>query len=227
MHSRRKFSFAPALLLSIAVVVQSFFFAPARAFQLFPKREKASSTSTPESGGVASSTPMNELTRALDTVQQLVRSFDVCAPAASGSGGGAVLSADVEDESARHKSPLAQIFSTLIGRSAMDVEETASSITFTADVPGIDVEKNLSIEVNVPTNVLTIRGERVEDVVPDPVHKYKRERHFGSFVNKFTLPPHAIVEEISANVKNGVLKVVVPKTSAAAPNVKQIPVEVA
>jgi hypothetical protein len=58
---------------------------------------------------------MNELTRALDTVQQLVRSFDVCAPAASGSGGGAVLSADVEDESARHKSPLAQIFSTLIG----------------------------------------------------------------------------------------------------------------
>ena len=225
MHSRIKFSLA----LFIAVVVSGQSFAPARAFQLFPKRGKASPTSTPECGGVASSTPMNELTRALDTVQQLVRSFDMCVPAASGLGGGAVLSADVEDEdeSARHKSPLAQIFSTLIGRSAMDVEETASSITFTADVPGIDVEKNLSIEVNVPTNVLTIRGERVEDVVPDPVHKYKRERHFGSFVNKFTLPPHAIVEEISANVKNGVLKVVVPKTSAAAPNVKQIPVEVA
>ena len=250
MHSRRKFSFAPALLLSIAVVVQSF--APARAFQLFPKREKASSTSTPESGGVASSTPMNELTRALDTVQQLVRSFDVCAPAASGSGGGAVLSADVEDESARHKSPLAQIFSvlsadvedesarhksplaqifsTLIGRSAIDVEETASSITFLADVPGIDVEKNLSIEVNVPTNVLTIRGERVEDAGSDvgsDVHKHKRERHFGSFMNKFTLPPHAIVEEISANVKNGVLKIVVPKASAAAQTVKRIPVDVA
>ena len=228
MHSRRKFSFAPALLLSIAVVVQSF--APARAFQLFPKREKASSTSTPESGGVASSTPMNELTRALDTVQQLVRSFDVCAPAASGSGSGAVLSADVEDESARHKSPLAQIFSTLIGRSAIDVEETASSITFTADVPGIDVEKNLSIEVNVPTNVLTIRGERVEDAGSDvgsDVHKHKRERHFGSFMNKFTLPPHAIVEEISANVKNGVLKIVVPKASAAAQTVKRIPVDVA
>ena len=222
MHSRRKFSFAPALLLSIAVVVQSF--APARAFQLFPKREKASSTSTP------SSTPMNELTRALDTVQQLVRSFDVCAPAASGSGSGAVLSADVEDESARHKSPLAQIFSTLIGRSAIDVEETASSITFTADVPGIDVEKNLSIEVNVPTNVLTIRGERVEDAGSDvgsDVHKHKRERHFGSFMNKFTLPPHAIVEEISANVKNGVLKIVVPKASAAAQTVKRIPVDVA
>jgi HSP20 family protein len=109
----------------------------------------------------------------------------------------------------------------------MDVEETASSITFTADVPGIDVEKNLSIEVNVPTNVLTIRGERVEDVVADPVHKHKKERHFGSFVNKFTLPPHAIIEEISANLKNGVLKIVVPKTSAALPNVKRIPVDVA
>jgi len=223
MYSRKKFSLA---LLSVAFIVSGQSIAPARAFQLFPKRGKASSTSTPESGGVASSTPMIELTRALDTVQQLVRSFDVCVPAASGSGGDAVLSADVEDESA-HKSPLAQIFSTLIGRSAMDVEETASSITFTADVPGIDVEKNLSIEVNVPTNVLTIRGERVEDVVADPVHKHKKERHFGSFVNKFTLPPHAIIEEISANVKNGVLKIVVPKTSAALPNVKRIPVDVA
>ena len=112
----------------------------------------------------------------------------------------------------------------------MDVEETASSITFLADVPGIDVDKNLSIEVNVPTNVLTIRGERVEDAGSDvgsDVHKHKRERHFGSFMNKFTLPPHAIVEEISANVKNGVLKIVVPKASAAAQTVKRIPVDVA
>ena len=48
-----------------------------------------------------------------------------------------------------------------------------------------------------------------------------------SFMNKFTLPPHAIVEEISANVKNGVLKIVVPKASAAAQTVKRIPVDVA
>ena len=109
----------------------------------------------------------------------------------------------------------------------MDVEETESSITFTADVPGVDVEKNLTIEVNVPTNVLTIRGERVEDVSPNAVHEHKKERHFGSFVNKFTLPPHAVIAEISANVKNGVLKIVVPKTSAELPNVRRVPIDVA
>jgi len=222
----RQVSFA---LLAIAVLVSApGFFTPARAFQLFPKRgEGAASESAPASGGAAPPTPINELTRALDTIQQLVRNFDVCAPAAIGTGGGAILSANVEDESARRASPLAQIFSTLIRRSAMDVEETESSITFTADVPGVDVEKNLTIEVNVPTNVLTIRGERVEDVSPNAVHEHKKERHFGSFVNKFTLPPHAVIAEISANVKNGVLKIVVPKTSAELPNVRRVPIDVA
>lgn len=105
---------------------------------------------------------------------------------------------------------------------AIDVVEANDSITFTADVPGIEVSKG-ELTVEVIGNVLTISGERTEDVECDPATLtcdatvHKRERHFGKFRNRFALPPHAMLDQITAEVKKGVLKVIVPKAAPSDP----------
>lgn len=73
-----------------------------------------------------------------------------------------------------------------------------------AEMPGIDPDKD--IEITVDGDVLTIRGERTEEMK----EKGLRELHYGSFSRSVTLPQHARVDEIAASYDDGVLRVVVP-----------------
>lgn len=197
-----------------ALAVFLFFHAialPVCAFQLFPIKHHR------EPAKEDNASPKNEISRALNAVQDLVRNFDVCAPSVGDDGAIAV-------DDSEHRWPLAQmLFSSLVdSRSAVDVTETADTITFAADVPGIDLA---DLTVDVIGNVLTIRGERADEGPCDSEAssceidsaRHKRERHFGKFVNKFILPPNAVIDQISAFVKKGVLKVLVPKASAPEP----------
>lgn len=99
-------------------------------------------------------------------------------------------------------------------RPAVDVLEQDDSYQLSADIPGIDPT---DIEITVDKNVLTIQGERNrEDTVKkDGYTRY--ERVSGKFVRKFTLPEDADGETVSANGKNGVLTVSIPKKAAAQP----------
>jgi len=197
------------LSLSHALVLALFAVSGARGFQLFKRRDVAPTRDA---------TPTNEITRTLSAVQEFVRNFDVCAPTVENTGADEAVTHSEDDA----KWPLSQLFSlsSFLDRMAIDVVETNDTITFTADVPGIDASKGELI-VEVIENVLTISGERTEDVECDhatcdsTVHK--RERHFGKFRNRFALPPHAMIDQITAEVNKGVLKVIVPKAAAGDP----------
>ena len=148
----------------------------------------------------------------------------------SGGGGGDAL-ASSSSSSSSSSSPFELL------RSAMDVRETDAALTFTADVPGVKLE-DLSVEVDERDRVLIVRGKReetteedvetpttpkkkkeeieikkAEETAPAPHQRtyHRRERHFGSFENRYALPFNAELDAIDAKVDHGVLKITVPK----------------
>ena len=102
---------------------------------------------------------------------------------------------------------------------AFEVRETKESFVFKADVPGT---KEQDIEVNVAGNRLTIAGKREAEREEKGDAFYAYERSYGSFTRSFTLPDQADASHVRAELKNGELTVVVPKTPAAV--AKRIPV---
>ena len=90
----------------------------------------------------------------------------------------------------------------------VDIAEDDKEYTVKAELPGMNKE---DIKVTVEGGVLSIRGERkVEKEEKDK--KYHRiERSYGTFTRSFTLPEGTSGDKISAEFKDGVLKVHLPK----------------
>jgi HSP20 family protein len=95
-----------------------------------------------------------------------------------------------------------------------DVKETKDSYVFKADLPGID-EKDL--EVTLAGNRLTVTGRRESERREENDKYFAVERSHGSFTRTFTLPEDIDAEHIGADLKNGVLTLVVPKKPEAQP----------
>jgi HSP20 family protein len=94
----------------------------------------------------------------------------------------------------------------------VDIAEDDKEYTVKAELPGLSKE---NIKVSVEGGVLAITGERkVEKEEKDK--KYHRiERSYGSFTRSFALPDDASGDKVSAEFKDGVLKVHLPKEEKA------------
>jgi len=106
------------------------------------------------------------------------------------------------------------------GSPSVDVSETENEIVFTAEFPGFEKDE---IDISVNDGRLTISGERPFTQEKETKH-HRVERWYGNFNRSFLLPKSADPEKISANLKNGVLTVTMPKKEEAKP--RQIPVSV-
>ncbi|MGD9366555.1 MAG: Hsp20/alpha crystallin family protein [Desulfobacteraceae bacterium] len=102
---------------------------------------------------------------------------------------------------------------------AVDIYEDADNIVVKAEIPGVNKE---GITVDVKDRVLTLKGERSEDKEVKEDSYYRKERTYGRFERAFTLPADVKTEDIKAEYKDGVLKVIVPKPEVRKP--KQITV---
>ncbi len=101
-----------------------------------------------------------------------------------------------------------------------DVIETKDAYVLTMELPGISKE---DIKIEVEDNVLSISGEKKETCQSDDSRV--SERIYGSFVRSFSLPDDALVDNIEAECKNGVLTVKIPKKAEEKKsNVKSIKV---
>ena len=97
---------------------------------------------------------------------------------------------------------------------AVDIYETSQAITVKAEVPGVDRE---DIELSLENNTLTLRGGREFDKEAGDEKYHRIERAYGTFSRSFSIP--AVVDEaaITADYKDGVLTIVLPKTERAKP----------
>jgi HSP20 family protein len=102
---------------------------------------------------------------------------------------------------------------------AVDVWETDNELVLSFDLPGIPEDK---ITVELDDSVLTVSGERERAQEHSNERFYRFERRFGSFSRSVTLPAGVTENDISANYKDGVLEVRVPKPEEQKPKRIQV-----
>jgi len=105
---------------------------------------------------------------------------------------------------------------------ALDVEEDENAYRVTAELPGIDPK---DVNITLESDVLTLRGVKMEEKSEKKdKNNHWTERRYGSFVRSLSLPVEVDGEKVSANYKNGVLEITLPKAEVSKP--KQISVNV-
>jgi HSP20 family protein len=92
----------------------------------------------------------------------------------------------------------------------VDIIEEKEETVLTADLPGVD-EK--SLDITLEKNVITIRG-RVEPEIPAGCRLAYGEYEVGDYERAFSLSDEVDKDKIQAMIKNGVLKLVLPKAAA-------------
>jgi len=95
----------------------------------------------------------------------------------------------------------------------VDIYETKDSLFLIADMPGVD-EK--SVDVELEKNILTITGRVQTDETKDKSIVYS-EYEIGDYERAFTLSDEIDREKIYATVKNGVLRLELPKAEKIKP----------
>jgi HSP20 family protein len=97
---------------------------------------------------------------------------------------------------------------------SFEVKETKDSYVFKADLPGVKQE---DLNISLTGNRLTISGQRNEEKKDEGETHFVYERSFGSFSRSFSLPEGIDAEHVQADLKDGVLNVVVPKKPEVQP----------
>ncbi len=99
-----------------------------------------------------------------------------------------------------------------IGRGAwnpsVDIHENKDQIVIEAELPGMNRE---DFDLTIENNVITLRGERRFEKKDEADNYHRVERSYGSFTRSFTLPQTVSGEGATAEYKNGVLRVTLPK----------------
>lgn len=95
---------------------------------------------------------------------------------------------------------------------AVDVYETREEFVVKAELPGLREE---DITITVEDNLLRLGGERTSARAGK--RYYQVEREWGAFSRSFVLPEIVDRANIKATLKDGILNIVLPKKSAAAP----------
>ena len=104
-------------------------------------------------------------------------------------------------------------------RPQIDVAGDDNCYEISLEVPGL-AEDDLSLEVN--GDVLTISGHKEERNERKDRHYYRVERSYGSFQRTLALPDDANVDEISARLDKGVLRLEIPRRASEGSGVKRI-----
>ncbi len=100
----------------------------------------------------------------------------------------------------------------------VDIIEGKDRIILIADMPGVNEN---SIDITLDDNVLTIYG-KVDWNIPEKMKLTHAEYGVGDYQRIFTISGEINREKIEANVKDGVLRLIMPKNDA--PKMRKITV---
>ena len=99
-----------------------------------------------------------------------------------------------------------------------DVSEDENALQISMELPGVDPE---NVRLSLENNVLTIRGEKRQELDENNERVHRSERVYGVFERTFVLPNTVDPDRIEARFENGVLLVRIPKAERARP--REIP----
>lgn len=102
---------------------------------------------------------------------------------------------------------------------AMDMVESDTGFTLTAELPGLE---DKDVEVKVAGGMLTIKGEKSEQKDQTEGDYHMSERRYGRFQRSFRVPEGVDADRIDAHLDKGVLTVTLPKSERARAEEKKI-----
>src|SRR5204863_9914313 len=102
----------------------------------------------------------------------------------------------------------------------VDVFEDSEGITLKVELPEVDAD---DVDIQVEGNSLTLRGERKLENVDKQEGYHRVERSYGSFGRRFTLPSTVEMANVTAQSRDGVLRIFLPKKAETKP--RQIKVQ--
>jgi len=126
---------------------------------------------------------------------------------------------EVQKKEAEVKEGLERTRSKRLYAPPVDIVEEKDNLFLVADMPGVDEN---SLDITLDKNVLTIYGT-VEPEMPENHRLVSAEYGIGDYQRTFTLSDEIDREKIEATVKNGVLRLTLPKAQTA--KTRKIPVK--
>lgn len=97
---------------------------------------------------------------------------------------------------------------------AVNVAETETGYEVSLELPGMKREE---FHVELKNGDLWVSGEKKEETEEKGKSFHRVERTCGDFCRVIPLPGEVVADKISAEYKEGVLRIVVPKTEKAKP----------
>jgi HSP20 family protein len=101
----------------------------------------------------------------------------------------------------------------------IDVSETETTLTVTAELPGME-EKD--IQITMDRDALILSGEKKTDLEEKGKNFHKVERSYGSFQRVIPLVSEVDADKVEAAFKNGVLTITCPKPASAVKQSRKI-----
>jgi HSP20 family protein len=102
----------------------------------------------------------------------------------------------------------------------VDIFELGDVFVIKLEIPEVDKE---TIDIKINDNELTIKGERRLEPGIDQDSYHRMERGYGNFVRSFSLTKTIDASKIKAAIKDGILRIELPKKEEVKP--KQIRIE--
>jgi HSP20 family protein len=101
----------------------------------------------------------------------------------------------------------------------IEVKEAKDHYEISVDVPGMKEE---DVQISLSGNRLTLSGQREQERREEGEQLYLVERSYGSFTRSFTLPQGVDAENVKADLRDGVLRIAIPKRDVE--TARQIPI---
>ena len=103
----------------------------------------------------------------------------------------------------------------------VDVVETEGEFLLHAELPGVEKK---DVKLSIERGVLTLAGQRDQPKEEKGRRYHRIERTYGRFARSYTMPELVDEQKLTAEFRNGVLTVHLPKSEKAKP--KSIEVQV-
>ncbi len=105
---------------------------------------------------------------------------------------------------------------------AVEVVQDGQDVVVRVELPGVDVERDVAIEVD--KGKLIITGERRDERSEETQGVLVRELRYGQFRREFALPPGVSPEQVEATYDSGLLDVRVRGVAQPEPATVRVPI---
>lgn len=89
-----------------------------------------------------------------------------------------------------------------------EMDETGEEIHLKLEIPGLEAK---DLDINVTEDAVSIKGERQSETKTEEEGMMRSEFRYGKFERVIPLPAHVQNDRVTAEYKNGILNLTLPK----------------